>query len=130
MKEKIMELFQSEKIRKFNKRVFNKKNIISAIVVIVIVAALKIGFSLIFEVQGTVSKVDGSKITVSNFLTTQTVDVGNYPVTGIQTGDRIEIKKNLSGQVYAVRDNNIGHMDGNKNQGFRGNGEHNSKKKH
>ena len=124
MKEKIIAFFQSEKVKKFNKRVFNKKTFIMATVVLAIAIALRITFALMFEINGTVTKVDGSKITVSNFLTTQTVDVGNYPISsmGIQAGDRIEISKNISGQVYSVRDGNKGHMKGIGNEGFRGRG--------
>lgn len=124
MKEKIIAFFESEKVKNFNKRVFSKKTFITAAVALVIVAALRITFLLMFEVNGTVTKVDGSKITVSNFLTTQTVDVGNYPIasTGIQAGDRIEIVKNISGQVYSIRGGNKGHMQGNGNERFKGNG--------
>jgi hypothetical protein len=132
MKEKIIAFFESEKVKKLSKRIFSKKTFIVTSVVLAIAIALRITFSLIFEINGTVTKVDGSKITVSNFLTTQTVDVGDYPIssTSIQPGDRIEILKNISGQVYAIREGNKGHMKemgkgklrGNNNKGFKGKG--------
>ncbi|MDP4144993.1 MAG: hypothetical protein Q8936_11010 [Bacillota bacterium] len=128
---KIKDFFQNEKVKSFGKKVFNKKTFTAAVIIIVLAAALRIGFFCLFEVQGTVQKVDGTKITVANFLTTQTVDVGSYPISGVQVGDRIEITKNLSGQVLSVRDNNGMKMrgKGNRNfqggQNFRGNGEHN-----
>ncbi|MBP1761184.1 MAG: hypothetical protein H6Q64_726 [Firmicutes bacterium] len=106
--EKIKAFFQNQSVRKFNAKVFNKKTLIGAIVIIVIVAALKIAFSLLFQIEGTVQKVDGSKITVANILTTKTIDAGQYPISnlGVQAGDRIEITKNLQGQVISIRDEN------------------------
>lgn len=125
MKEKIKAFFQNEKVKSFNKKVFNKKTFIAAIIIVIVVVALRITFSLVFEVNGIVKKVDGSKITVTNFLNTQIVDVGSYPITasGIQVGDKIEITKNLSGEVYRVRDESKGHMNEEGNQNFNDNGE-------
>jgi len=106
MKEKIKAFFQNEKLKRFTKKVFNKKTITAAIIILVLAAGLRIAFSLMFEIEGTVNKVDGSKITVANFLTTKTVDIGNFQTTesSIQVGDRIEIMKNISGDVISVRD--------------------------
>ncbi|GFP75767.1 hypothetical protein [Clostridium fungisolvens] len=108
MKDKIKVFFQNEKVKSFARKVFNKKTIIAALVVIVIVIALRVAFSLIFQVDGTVTKVEGSKVTVANFITTKTVDIGNFQTTSsnIQVGDRIEIMKNLSGDIISVRDRN------------------------
>lgn len=135
MKEKIKAFFQNEKVKNVKKKVFNKKTFIAVIVVIVIVAALRVTFSLVFEVNGTVTQIDGTKITVTNFLTTQTVDVGNYPITtsGIQAGDRIEITKNLSGQVYSVRCENKTRMGRKGSVGlrkFKGNAQRNLRNIH
>lgn len=134
MKEKIMAFFQSIKVRVFNKRVFNKKTLTGAVIILVIAVALRITFSLMFEVQGVVKKVAGSKITVVNFLTTKTVDIGDFQATSsdIQIGDRIEIMKNLSGEIMNIRDENKSHMDkkvnsyNNGKHNFKGNGERNS----
>jgi hypothetical protein len=134
MKEKIMSFFQSIKVRVFNKRVFNKKTLTGAVIILVIAVALRITFSLMFEVQGVVKKVDGSKITVVNFLTTKTVDIGDFQATSsdIQVGDRIEIMKNLSGEIMNVRDESKRHMNekgnsyNNGKHNFKGNGERNS----
>ena len=110
MKEKIMEFFQNEKVKRFTKRVVNKKTLITVIAILVVVSALKISFSLMFEVKGTVKNIDGKNITIVNFLTTKTVDVGDYPIEikPIQVGDRIEITKNLSGDVLYIRDKDNG----------------------
>jgi hypothetical protein len=136
MKERIMAFLQNEKLKVSAKKVFNKKNITGVVIILVLAVALRIGFSLIFEVEGTVNKVDGSKITVANFLNAKTVDIGNFQTTpsNIQVGDRIEIMKNLSGDVISVRDNNSRHMNekgnfnGKEECNFKGNGERNSKR--
>lgn len=108
MKEKIMTFLQNEKVKENIKRVFNKKNLKKAIVVIIVAIALKIAYSFAFEVKGYVSRIDGSKITVVNYFTTQTIDIGSFIDTldSIEVGDKIFIKKNLSGQVMSVKDIN------------------------
>lgn len=127
MKEKIRAFLQNEKLKNFGKKVFNKKTITGAIIIIVLVIALRVAFSLMFVVEGTVNKVNGSKITVANFLTTKTVDIGNLKTAykNIKIGDRIKITKNLSGDVISVRDNNLKHK--NKNHNLHGSGKHNFK---
>lgn len=135
MKEKMMTFFQNEKLKGFGKKIFNKKTITRTVIILVLVTALKITFSLMFQVEGTVNKVDGSKITVANFLTTKTVDIGVFQDTSsnIQVGDRIEIMKNISGNVISVRDHSSRDMDGNDDSydddkhNFKGNGERNSR---
>jgi hypothetical protein len=135
MKEKIAAFFQNEKVKGFARKVFNKKTFTTAAVIIVLVVALRIAFSLLFTVEGFVSKVDGNNITVSNFLTTKTVDIGNFPSTlsSIQVGDRVEIMKNLQGNIISVRDGSKRLMNGrgsmlndgqnpNRQNGFKGNG--------
>jgi putative ubiquitin-RnfH superfamily antitoxin RatB of RatAB toxin-antitoxin module len=102
-----------EKLKAFAKKLINKKTITGAVIVIILAVALRITFLLKFEVEGVVNQVDGSKITVANFLTTQTVDIGNFKTadSSIQVGDRIEIMKNLSGDVISVRDFNVKNMN-------------------
>lgn len=113
-KEKIMAFLREEKIKKFTKKLLNKKTCITAIVILVIVLALKISFSLMFEIKGTVKNIDGKNITVVNFITTKTVDVGDYPIESkqIQVGDKIEIMKNLNGDILDIRDRDNSHMNG------------------
>jgi hypothetical protein len=112
MFEKFKDFTQDDRVKSIGNKVFNKKTISGVLVIIVVCAALRIGFLCLFEVHGTVQKVDGSKITVANILTTQTIDVGEYPITsmGIVPGDRIKITKNLSGQIISVRDENREHF--------------------
>jgi hypothetical protein len=52
-------------------------------------------------------------ITVVNFINTRTVDVGEYPIESkqIQVGDKIEIMKNLNGDILDIRDRENSHMD-------------------
>lgn len=116
MKEKIKEFFQNEKLKNFSKKVFNKKTFKAGIIIIVFAVVLRIGFSLLFEVQGVVRKVNGNNITVANFFTTQTINTGDYPVDSnkIKVGDRIEITKNIQGQVLSVRGGNEGRGHGNR----------------
>lgn len=133
MKEKVITFLHSEKIKAFNKRVFNKKTLTGAVIILVIAVGLKISFSLMFEVRGFVKKIDGSKVTVVNFINTRTIDVGDFPIasSGIKIGDRIEIMKNLSGEVINVRDENnreMGKEGGlyqNRRHNYKGHAEHN-----
>jgi hypothetical protein len=108
MKEKINQILTNEKFRNFSKKVFTKRKIGGAFAAIVVIVGLKVGYSLAFEVKGTVMKADSKSIVVRNFLGTKTVNLGDYPVnnSNIVVGERIEIKKNLSGDVIAIRTNN------------------------
>jgi hypothetical protein len=116
MKEKIKEFFQNEKLKNFSKKVFNRKTFKVGVIIMVLAVVLRIGFSLLFEVQGVVSKVDGNNITVVNFFTTQTINTGDYPVDSnkIKVGDRIEISKNIQGQVLSIRGGAEGRGHGNR----------------
>jgi hypothetical protein len=132
MKEKIKSFFQSEKFKNLNKKVFSKKNFKIALVIIVIAVILRIGFNMLFEVNGIVRKVNGNNITVANFFTTQTINAGDYPVNSnrIRVGDRIKIIKNIQGQVLFIKDGNREHNHGKRkfnsnfeqNNQFNGNG--------
>lgn len=123
MKEKIKEFFQNEKLKDFSKKVFNKKVFKAGVIIIVLAVVLRIGFSLLFEVQGVVSKVDGNNITVANFFNTQTINTGSYPVDNnkIKVGDRIEITKSIQGQVLSIRGGNEGKGHGNRGVSIRNN---------
>lgn len=133
MKERVKAFFQNEGVKDFTKKVFNKKTISIVIGVLVMVAILKIAFSLMFEVEGVVKKIDGNKITVTTFIKNRTVNVGDYPIAdiGIQVGDRIKIMKNLSGEVYSIRldNHNRGYNYGmfNKGRDFMMRGDYNQR---
>jgi len=109
MKEKIKNFFQNEKVKGLSNKVFNKRNFKVATAIIIVVVVSRIAFSLIFEVNGVVTKINGNNITVANFFTTQTINTGDYPVDSniIKIGDRIEITKNIQGQVLSIRDRNL-----------------------
>jgi hypothetical protein len=134
MKEKIRTFFQNEKLRGIAKKFFNKKTITGAIIILIVAAAIRIAFSLMFVVEGVVNKVEGSQITVANFITTKTVDIGALQTSsgGIQVGDRIKIMKNLSGDVISIRDeskrniNGKGNSYSNDKNSFKNNGGRNS----
>lgn len=134
MKEKVRAFFQNEKLKGLSKRIFNKRTIIGALIIIVLVIALRVTYSFMFEVKGVVSKVDGSKVTVVNFLTTKTVDIGSFQTTSsnIQVGDRIEIRKNLAGDIMSVRDDSSRNINSNgasfngSRNNFKGSGGRNS----
>ena len=113
LKEKLMAFLSDEKIKKITKRVLNKKTFVAAIVILIIVSALKISFVLMFEIKGTVKNIDGKNITVVNFITTKTVDVGDYPIESkqIHVGDRIEIMKSLNGDILDIMDRENSHMN-------------------
>lgn len=115
MKEKIMKFIKNEKINKCIKRVLNKNTLKILIAIFVVISVLRITFSLMFEVKGTVKSIDGQNITIVNFFNTKTVDVGNYPIElqPIQIGDRIEIGKNLSGDILYIRDEDRNHKNEN-----------------
>lgn len=115
-KEKIIRGLRDERTKKFTKRVLNKRTVVSVVVILIIVAALKISFLLMFQIEGTVKNIDGKNITVANFITTKTIDVGDYPIESkqIQVGDKIEITKNLNGDILSIRDRENSHM-GRKN---------------
>lgn len=108
MNEKINKIINNEKLRGFCRKLFTKKKIGGALAAIVIIAGVNVGYSLAFEVKGTVMKVDSKSISVRNFLGTKTVNLGDYPVSSnnIVVGERIEIKKNISGEVIDIRTGN------------------------
>lgn len=113
LKEKLMSFFRNEKTKKFTKRVLNKKTFVTAIVILIIAAALKISFSLMFEIKGTVKNINEKNITVVNFINTRTVDIGDYPIATkqIHVGDKIEITKNLNGDILDIRDRENSYMN-------------------
>jgi len=113
LKENLMAFLRDEKVKKITKRVLNKKTFVAVIVILIIASALKISFALMFDIKGTVKSIDGKNITVVNFITTKTVDVGDYPIQSkqIHVGDKIEIMKNLNGDILDIRDRENSHMD-------------------
>lgn len=117
MKEKIKKVFQSERLKNLSKKFLNKKTLKIYVAIIVVAVVLRIGFSILFEINGVVRKVDGNNITVANFFTTQTINTGDYLVDSsiIKVGDRIEISKNIQGQVLSIKDFNHDNRNFNNN---------------
>lgn len=91
----------------------NKKKICGAIVICAVVGAASAGAHAMFKVSGVVTAVNSNQLSVANFLRTQTVDLAGAPVntSNIKIGDRVNIQKNLQGQVLYLR---IDHHDGDK----------------
>lgn len=105
MVERLKAFLKSEELKRFFRKVLNKKVIITAIVLVVLITALRIAFSLMFEVKGTVLKVEGNNIVVANFLYTKTVDTEDLQVVTnkIQVGEKVKITKNLYGNVISIQ---------------------------
>ena len=83
----------------------NKRKVYSAIVLCMLVGALGVGAAAMFRVNGVVTAVDQNHISVTNFFRTQTVDLTGSIVNAnqVKVGDRVEIRKNLQGQVLYAR---------------------------
>lgn len=83
----------------------HRKKIGAAIVTVIVLGAISAGAHAMFQVKGVVTGVDSNSITVANFFRTQTVDLTGTAVniSGIKTGDRIMIQKNLQGNVLYAR---------------------------
>lgn len=82
----------------------NKKKIRFGLIVLVILAALGVGFHAMYEVDGVVTAKNGQNITVANFFRTQTVNLKGTAVdtANIKIGERVHISKNIQGQVISV----------------------------
>lgn len=119
MMEKIKGIFNNDKVKGCCKKVFTKNKIRAIIVIVVVVGALHLGYSLMFRVNGIVRKVDANTITVANFFNTQTINTGDYQIdtTKIIVGERVEVIKNLSGQVLEIRGGNRKQDMGNRQSG-------------
>ena len=104
MNEKLKAILNKDTLKELSKKIFTKKKIGAVIAVVVIAAGLKLGYSQLFDIEGTVLKIDGKNIVVSNFLGTRTINTGDYPIDGqVVVGDKVEISKNLSGDVTDIR---------------------------
>lgn len=105
MKEKINNLLSNGKLKEFSKKIFTKKKMRILIAAVALAAVLRIGYLLAFTVDGTVLKINGNSIVVTNFLGTKTVNLGDYPIDSsrINAGQKVEITKNISGDVISVR---------------------------
>ena len=129
MSEKIKNVINNENVKGVCKKIFTKKNVKALIAIFVVLFVLKTGYSLMFEVNGVVRKVTTNSITVANFFNTRTINTGSYKIDTdkIVVGERVEISKNLSGQVLDIRahgekhDENDEHEknmgEGNKHEG-------------
>lgn len=83
----------------------HKKKLGGLAAAVLLVTVLSAGAHAMFRIQGVVTGVDTNRVTVANFLWSQTVDLTGAPVNiaAIKPGDRILIQKNLQGNVlYAA----------------------------
>lgn len=86
----------------------HKKKLILLIIAIVIILILIGVGKYMLHIKGTVTQIDGSKITVTSHISTRTVDLTGtvFANTPIQLGDKICIEKNFSGNVCEIDINN------------------------
>ncbi len=94
----------------------HKKKFRNAVLLAVFLGMAVVGAQAMFQVKGVVTAVDGSQVTVSSFLRTQTVELAGAPVAAadIKVGDRIKIQKNLQGDILYAKfsqSKNSGHDD-------------------
>lgn len=82
----------------------NKKKIRFGLILLVILAALGVGFHAMYEVEGVVTAKNSQSITVANFFRTQTVNLKGTAVdtANIKIGERVHISKNIQGQVLSI----------------------------
>ena len=107
---KIENFLQSEKLKNFTKKLFSKKTIVGVLTVGILAAVLNIGFHTLFEINGVVKGINGTQVTVSDFFSTRTVDVGSgVDISGIKVGERVRISKNINGEVLNVNAGHDGH---------------------
>lgn len=101
----LKKLFQKESIKEFSKKVFTKKKLSILAGAIVLLVGLRVGYSFMYEVNGTVTKIDDKTIQVTSFWGSKTVSLGNYSdyTNRIAVGEKVEISKNISGDVIAIR---------------------------
>jgi|GEM_PF-2437100 len=82
----------------------HKKQMHRIVIVIALLAIVAAGFQTMFRVEGVVTGIDNSTITVTSFFRTQTVDLTGAPANAgtIKVGDKIRIQKNLQGNVLYI----------------------------
>ena len=83
----------------------HQKKIRNGVLLAVLLGMIFVGAQAMFQVKGVVTGIDGSQVTVSNFLRTQTVELAGAPVLAadIKVGDRIKIQKNLQGDILYAK---------------------------
>lgn len=83
----------------------HQKKIRNGVLLAVLLGMIFVGAQAMFQVKGVVTGIDGSQVTVSNFLRTQTVELAGAPVAAadIKVGDRIKIQKNLQGDILYAK---------------------------
>ena len=83
----------------------HKKKLRNGVLLAVFLGVAFVGAQAMFQVKGVVTGIDGSQVTVSNFLRTQTVELAGAPVAAadIKVGDRIKIQKNLQGDILYAK---------------------------
>lgn len=90
-----------------------RKTIYRILIMITLLVVLSAGAHAMFRVEGVVTGMDNSSITVTNFFTTQTVDLTGSPVNtaNIKLGEKIRIQKNLQGNVLYLAVDDFRHGD-------------------
>jgi len=83
----------------------NHKKLLVGFGWLIILAALGVGFHVMYDMEGIVTAKNGQCITVADFLRTETVDLKGTGVDPavIKIGDRVDIHKNIQGKVIWVR---------------------------
>lgn len=89
----------------------HKKKIYLVLILIALMVALSAGVHAMFRVEGVVTGIDNSSITVTNFFRTQTVDLAGSPVNtaNIKVGEKIRIQKNLQGNILYIAVDGFNH---------------------
>jgi hypothetical protein len=89
----------------------HKQKVCIFIAVLVLMAATSAGVHAMFRVDGVVTGVDNSSITVTDFFRTQTIDLVGSPfnTATIKLGERIRIQKNLQGNVLYLTTSDLPH---------------------
>ena len=82
-----------------------KKACLALLSVLLLAGAAAGAKYFVFEIEGTVAQVDGGKVAVVDFLTTRVVDftASSVDPSRVRPGDKVEIKRNLQGMVYALK---------------------------
>lgn len=81
-----------------------KRQVYGIIIAIAMIMAITTGVHAMFRVEGVVTGIDHSNVTVTSFFRTQTVDLAGSPfdAANIKLGEKIGIQKNLQGNVLYV----------------------------
>lgn len=93
----------------------HKRQIYRIVILVALLAIFAAGVRTMFRVEGVVTGIDNSSITVTDFFRTQTVDLTGSPMNAatIKVGDKIRIQKNLQGNVLYITTDSLHHGEKN-----------------